>query len=382
MSLIINSKNQSIDNQDSDSIYLFGIPASVKWIWVLGFFLIFWFSIELATESCVRLGTDFQFFISHITSSAIAGFSISIILTAIVQSSSVITALSVALVASNMLSLQAAVPIIIGANIGTTITATAVSLTYLTRRKYFRKAYTTALLHTIFNLWGALVWFLLELYFGLLSNISAWFAHLIKSENPIQSASHHTIPFRFLPDRCFDFLPAGFWLCLAIFCLLGSVYGFARLLGRLYFADIQNKFSGQIFTSKIASFLWGLGLTAFLRSSTVVSSSLVALSASDKIPARRIFTFIMGVNVGTTITALLAVILRSEAAIGLAIAHFLFNTTTSLFFVPDFSIRIVLGLARKLARWSCHNTSIAFVWLFLLYFFVPLLTFLWSQASF
>ena len=74
--------------------------------------------------------------------------------------------------------LQSAVPIIMGANIGTTITSTIVSLGFISKKKEFRRAVAAGTYHDFFNILTAAILFPLEYYYGFLSSISVWIADL------------------------------------------------------------------------------------------------------------------------------------------------------------------------------------------------------------
>lgn len=83
----------------------------------------------------------------------------------------------VVLVASGNLSLAQAVPVIMGANIGTTLTSTLVAFGYVLKRKTFRKALSAGVLHDIFNIITVIILLPLEVYFGVLSQLAAWLTH-------------------------------------------------------------------------------------------------------------------------------------------------------------------------------------------------------------
>jgi len=102
-------------------------------------------------------------------SNPIMGLLIGILTTSIVQSSSTTTSIVVGLVASNILgadSIRIAIPIIMGANIGTTITNTIVSLGHISRTDEFKRAYGCAIVHDIFNIIVVAILLPLEIYFG------------------------------------------------------------------------------------------------------------------------------------------------------------------------------------------------------------------------
>lgn len=103
-----------------------------------------------------------------------------ILFTALIQSSSVISGMAVILISQNILTLEAAIPIIIGANIGTTSTALIASI------KLSPTAKLTAFSNFLFNLIGVLIVFP---FIGLLENFSMWLSH----NPPIQVAYAHLI---------------------------------------------------------------------------------------------------------------------------------------------------------------------------------------------
>ncbi len=92
-------------------------------------------------------------------SNPFAGLFIGLLITVIIQSSSTTTSATVALVASGAFNYDTAIPVITGANIGTTITASLVSLAFFGQNKKFSRALSTALSHNIFNVFIVVVIF-------------------------------------------------------------------------------------------------------------------------------------------------------------------------------------------------------------------------------
>jgi sodium-dependent phosphate cotransporter len=141
-------------------------------LFILLALVVFLFSIDLMIASLQQLGNVATDTILLATSNPFTGLFIGLLITAIIQSSSATTSMVVALVASGSMSLQAAVPIIMGANIGTTITSTIVSLGFITRKKEFRRAVAAGTYHDFFNILTTVILFPLEYYFGFLSGLS------------------------------------------------------------------------------------------------------------------------------------------------------------------------------------------------------------------
>ena len=107
-------------------------------------------------------------------SNPFAGLAIGVLFTVLVQSSSTTTSTIVAVVGSGTLSVEHAVPMILGANIGTTITNTLVSIGHVRREAEFQRAFAAATVHDFFNLILVAIFLPLEIATGLLSRCAGW----------------------------------------------------------------------------------------------------------------------------------------------------------------------------------------------------------------
>ena len=99
-----------------------------------------------------------------------AGLAVGVLATVLVQSSSTTTATIVSLVGSGALALKSAVPMIMGANIGTTVTNTLVSIGHVRRGQEFQRAFAAATVHDFFNVLCVALILPLELSTGVLSS--------------------------------------------------------------------------------------------------------------------------------------------------------------------------------------------------------------------
>ncbi|MEI5617209.1 thymidylate synthase, partial [Streptomyces brasiliscabiei] len=90
---------------------------------------------------------------------------------ALIQSSSTVTSIIVGLVAGG-LPVELAIPMIMGANIGTTVTNTLVSLGHVRYKDEFKRAFASATIHDFFNLLAVAIFLPLEMAFGILEKIS------------------------------------------------------------------------------------------------------------------------------------------------------------------------------------------------------------------
>ncbi|MHC5143667.1 MAG: Na/Pi symporter, partial [Planctomycetota bacterium] len=124
---------------------------------------LFLLSIGLMGSAFKGFGKGFAENLVATTSNPFIGLVIGILATSVVQSSSTTTSLVVGIVGSGGLTVGCAIPIIMGANIGTTVTNTLVSLGHVGRRGEFRKAIAAATVHDFFNLICVSIMFPLEL---------------------------------------------------------------------------------------------------------------------------------------------------------------------------------------------------------------------------
>ena len=146
-----------------------------RFIWSAGRLIGFLAFLYLFLVSVKLLGTGFKMFgggfaeqLISTTSNPLVGLFIGILATSLVQSSSTTTSTVVGFVASGILTIENAIPIIMGANIGTTVTSTIVSMGHVTRREEFRRAMAAATVHDFFNILTVVVLFPLELTTGFL----------------------------------------------------------------------------------------------------------------------------------------------------------------------------------------------------------------------
>jgi sodium-dependent phosphate cotransporter len=338
--------------------------------------IIFLFTLDLMIASLQHLGKDTAEVIILATSNPFTGLFIGLLVTAIIQSSSATTSMIVAMVASGAITLEGAIPILMGANVGTTITSTIISLGFITRKKEFRRAVTIGTYHDFFNILTVLILFPLEYYFGFLSGLAQYIATSFFNQ-PIGMAQKQ---FNLLGDR-FGFIinvivetiNNGFLLVLlSITLLFGSILFFRKVLSRTFGFGSQDRFQQFFFRSPMKSFAWGLLTTAAIRSSTVTTSLVVPLVAKKVVKIKSAFPFVLGANIGTTITAFIAAMFNSNAAISIAIAHFLFNLIGVLIFFPIPIInQVPISLAAGLGRLTLKYRLAGFLYVLLTFFVIP-----------
>jgi sodium-dependent phosphate cotransporter len=339
-------------------------------------FLVFLFSLDLMISSLEKLDHTVRDTILLATSNPFTGLFIGLLVTAIIQSSSATTLITVALVSSGSLTLQAAVPIVMGANIGTTITSTIVSLSFVNNGKEFRRAITAGTYHDFFNILTVLILFPLEYNFHLLSGLAKFIAINFFHEPTVQSGGNFSLlgPGLSLPVKFIsDWVGNGYLLAgLAILLLYGSILFFRKILTNTLGLGSQDKFKRFFFKSPFKSFGWGVLTTALIRSSTVTTSLVVPLVAKKVIGLKQAAPFILGANIGTTLTAIIAALFNSNHGISIAITHFLFNFIGVLIFFRTPYLRLIpMQLARHLGKLTLKHRIIGFLYLLFTFFIIP-----------
>ena len=342
------------------------------------FFLIvvlylFLLSIKLMGSSFKLFGVDFAEQLISVTTNPLIGLFIGILATSIIQSSSATSSIVVGLTASGTLSIGNAIPIIMGANIGTSITSTLVSLGHITRRKEFTKAFEVATVHDLFNFIVILVFLPLELSFHILehvasaltgfflgSNIGVTFSSPLKMIiNPIAN------PIK----EVFSGTPV-FLLILALAMLFLSLKYFVDTMRPLVESEFKHLLHKHIFRVSVRSFSCGLGLTALVQSSSVTTSMLVPMVGSGMLTTKKVFPYILGANIGTTVTALMAsLVAGASAGVTVALVHVLLNTFGSIMIYPI--RRVPLNLAKYLGELSFKSRIYPLMYILLVFFIVP-----------
>ncbi len=328
-------------------------------------------------QACKLFGKSFTEQLLKTTASPFVGLFIGILATSLVQSSSTTTSIIVGLVAGGAISIQGAIPMVMGANIGTTITNTLVSIAHVRRATELRRAFAAATIHDFFNVCTVLVLFPLEVFTGVLAKSAVVLAGLfqgvggLKLANPLQAITKPAVE---LLSALFGRWP---WLLLVVSLLLtfGMLAALVGILRSLVLKKVESFFDEYLFKNAGRAMLFGLVLTATVQSSSITTSLVVPLAGAGILRLSHIFPYTMGANVGTTVTAMLAALATGKpAAVTVSFAHLLFNVFGILLIWPLPQVRrIPIRLAEWLAELAARNRFIPFVYIVLTFFGVPLL---------
>lgn len=252
----------------------------------LGLFL---YGMKLMSDGLENIaGEKLKSILEKITSNKIMGVLVGTIVTAIIQSSSAITVMVVSFVNAGLMTLGQATGVILGSNIGTTITAQMVSL-------------NLEVIAPIFIGIGAIV--------------------IVVTKN------------KRVKDLAYIALGFG-----VLFMGMGLMSSSLKPVSEL---AIFNKFILLVGKNSILGVLIGILITAILQSSSATTGILVALAVSGNLDMSVAFPIILGCNIGTCITAILAGLTANRIAKKAALLHLFFNIFGTILFLP-FSDKVVM----------------------------------------
>ncbi|MFG0834731.1 Na/Pi cotransporter family protein [Aeromonas bivalvium] len=315
-----------------------------------------------------------------------------ILATALVQSSSTVTSVIVGLVAGG-LPMAMAVPMIMGANLGTTITNTIVSLGHIRDRAEFRRAFAAATVHDFFNLMAVFIFLPLELMFGLLQHCAEAISHLLvgsadMSMKGVDFMKPLTAPAMQLIDGAVAFLPgkgpALATIVIGILLILGSVTYLGKVLQKVLVGRAKALLHKALGRGPLTGIASGTLVTIMVQSSSTTTSLMIPLAGGGVFTTRQLYPFTLGANIGTTITALLAATAiggsGAELALTIALVHVLFNLfAVALIYGVPFLRELPLKAAEWLARVGSENKMLALGYVGGLFFALPALMMMASR---
>lgn len=312
---------------------------------------------------------------------------VGILATTLVQSSSVTTAMIVGLVAApeNPLPVANAVPMVMGANIGTTVTNTVVSLAHMGRKEEFLRAFSVATCHDFFNFITVAVLLPVEITTGYLHRtavaLASTFGEMggITYENPLKDAlKTGLVPVKSLAAALFE-AERGQGVLLV---LVSALFIFGALLFLVKVMRAATQSSIEVFITRflgrsvLVSILLGAAVTVMVQSSSITTSLLVPLAGAGLLTLEQAFPVAIGANVGTTVTALLATLAVSganaHAGVEIALVHVLFNLSgIALIYPVPFIRRLPLVAARSLAESAVESRKWALLYVVGLFYGLP-----------
>ncbi|UCG57824.1 MAG: Na/Pi symporter [Phycisphaerales bacterium] len=367
------------------------LEVALKIVAVAMLLYCFLVSIGLMGAAFKGFGKGFAENLIKTTSNPFVGLFIGILATSLVQSSSTTTSVVVGIVGAGGITVGNAIPIIMGANIGTTVTNTLVSLGHVSRKDEFRRAISAATVHDFFNLICVSILFPLELATGVLEKgatlMSSAFMGVggIKFTSPVKLA---TKPAVHLVQDIAEFMVGDaslasyiIMLVLSMLLLFFALYFIVKVMKSLVVNRAEIILDNVISRSRFLGLIAGLAFTIIVQSSSITTSLLIPLVAAGILTVESAFPITVGANIGTTTTAILASFATGNiSAIVIAFAHFLFNLAGTLFIYPIRVFRMIpINLAKSFGNLAAEKKRYAVAYVLGVFLFVPALLILVSK---
>ena len=266
-----------------------------KIITLLGGLALFLFGMDVMGKALERqAGGKLQTILAKMSSNVFKGFLLGLGVTAVIQSSSATTVMVVGFVNSGIMTLKQAVGVIMGSNIGTTVTAWILSLSGLEGDSFLIKLFKPSTLAPLIGIIGVV------LYMG-------------KNEK----------------RKGIGTIMLGFMALMTGMDIMGDSMEF--LESEPWFAQLMISFSNPI-----VGIVFGAGLTAIIQSSSASVGILQGLCGTGVVTYGSAIPIILGQNIGTCITAMMGAIGANRNARRTAMVHLLFNVVGVLIFVVVF----------------------------------------------
>ena len=334
---------------------------------------VFFLSISLMGASFKFFGHGFAERLLATTANPFLGLFIGVLATSMVQSSSTVTAMTVGLVAGGALDVQGAIPIILGSNVGTSVTNTLVSVGHIPRPDEFRRAFAAATVHDFFNLILVVVFFPLQLFTNVLGRASSALTEALGESGGLQLVN----PIKVILEPAVKIIGRGtsesgaLMLLIAVGLLFLSLRYLVVVLKSIVISRVESFFDQMLFKTALRALILGVLLTVAVQSSSITTSLAVPLAGAGILSLMQIFPFTLGANIGTTITAMLAsLVTGNPAAITVAFAHLLVNLFGVVLVWPI--RRIPITMAEVLAQWSLKSRLVPLIYVGTTFFLVPL----------
>ena len=356
------------------------LGAVIKVLAILICLYLFLVGIAGIGHSFKLFGGEFSEAVLTATRSPVAALFIGILATSLVQSSSTTSSVIVGMVAGGTISTRAAVFMIMGANVGTTVTNTIVSVGHVAQGAEFRRAFAAATVHDFFNLMAVAVLFPVEWATGFLSHASVFlataFAGLggLQLGNPVKAATGPTVAA----------LASGvgnhglLLLLIAAALTVAALFSIVRLLRSLALRRVEAALDERLFRNAWRSMLVGVAVTMAMQSSSISTSLVVPMVAIEMLTLRQVFPYTLGANVGTTFTANLAALSTGNvAAVTVSLAHLPFNVGGIVLLWPISRVRhMPIYLAGKMADATMRSRLVPLIYVAAVFFGLPFLTIL------
>lgn len=366
----------------------------------------------------------------------VAGLMIGILATALIQSSSTTTSIVVSLVGAESISVNQGIYMIMGANIGTSVTNTIVAMGQMGDGDQLERAFAGATVHDMFNFLTVAVFFPVELITRYLARLTKacvrnfstkdgdkWVGPLKKIIGPLSNkviiANKSVLKGVAAGGSCDDYYPivcenpedptkstcsqVGLIACdkktdqcpfffqadatvsddrmsgiavfiLGLILLFICLFGMVAVLQKMLLKSSMRIVHKATNVNGYLAILIGLAVTMVVQSSSITTSTFTPLVGMDVVRIEQMLPITLGANLGTTVTAILAAMLSTTSAMQVALAHLFFNLSGIIVWYPvPFMRKIPLNMARALGQSTRLWKGLPIVYILSVFLLFPLL---------
>ncbi len=366
------------------------LPATRQWLsWLLVVALIY-----LLLAGVGAIGDGFKAATGNnarelfaFATNPLVGLMIGLVATALTQSSSTVTSIIVGMVAGG-LPIPIAIPLIMGANIGTSLTSTIVSLGHIRSGEEFRRAFSAATVHDAFNITAVAILLPLELLFQPLQRLSESLAGLLVSDASVDMKSVNFMktllsPASDLLAGSVSWLPGAVWsgvalILIGVAMILFVVTAIGKVLRKVMVGRAKDIMHASVGRGPLSGIASGSVITVLVQSSSTTTALIVPLAGSGVFSLKQVYPFTLGTNIGTCVTALLAATAitgpTAEVAMQIALVHLLFNLLGILIiYALPFLRGVPPMIAEGLATLAQRNKLYVVAYIAGVFFVLPLL---------
>ena len=369
-----------------------GLPSSARQILrlvlVLGALYLFLAAISSLESGIKLLGEGLVDQVFEAVASPLTGLAAGLLATVLVQSSSATTAIIVGLVGAGVITPEAAVPMVMGANIGSAVTSTLASLGHIRQGVYFERGFAAATMQDFYNILAVALFLPLELAFGVISKSARFLAERITGWVPTSdSGGGGGFSLGDAVDAPVDALHRLFESCgwgkaigpvmigLGLVFLVAALVVVTKQMKTLASTRMEQVVNNIL--AKRGGFmavLAGLFMTLAIQSSGITNSIMVPLVAAGVLSMNNAFPVILGADLGTTATAVLAsVAASSPEALVIAMAHVVINFAGIFIFYPMKVRQIPIRMAQWLSKVAVANKTWVAVYIIGVFVAAPVL---------
>jgi solute carrier family 34 (sodium-dependent phosphate cotransporter) len=291
-------------------------------------------------------------------------------------------------VGTGALPIRGAIPIILGANVGTTVTTTLVALTFIGNRAEFRKALAASSIHDFYNWLSLLIFFRIELICHPLERISRALTNALYDTGWLPNPAHFNfvrVATRPVVDgvtRATSHLNSTlgplFTIVIGALLILAAVKYLGKLLKLLMVGRAREILTKAVGRNAYLAMASGTGVTVLTQSSTITTSVLVPFAGAGILTPAQIYPVTVGANLGTTFTVVFAAfaVVGQDAKIGLqaAFVHLLYNgfAIIAIYVIPLLR-PVPLWCAETFARIASERKWVIAVYLLTVFILLPAL---------